>query len=87
MTFGLVPCVVPKNLFLEKIAPYARARTRVNGRIARGEIEIVFLPVRNGVQIFKILPRDRSSMPTFKEVDSHNEKKTGKVGISGILIT
>ena len=29
---GLSPCVVPKNLFLEKIASYARARTRVNGR-------------------------------------------------------
>ena len=29
---GLSPCVIPKNLFLEKIAPYARARTSVNGQ-------------------------------------------------------
>ena len=65
-----------KNISLEKIAPYARTRTRVNGKIVRGEIEFFFLPVQNGVQIFKILPWNRYSAPTFKEVDSHNEKIT-----------
>ena len=29
---GLSPCVVPKNLLLEKVAPYARACTLVNGQ-------------------------------------------------------
>ena len=35
----------------------------------------LILPVQNGVQI-KILPGNIFSVPTFKELDSHNEKVT-----------
>ena len=45
-------------------------------RIVRGEIENFFLPIQNGVQNFKILPGNISSVATFKELDSHNEKVT-----------
>ena len=43
-------------------------------RIARREIENFFHPFKMASKLVKIQPRNISSVDTFKDLDSHNEK-------------
>ena len=50
---GLSPCVVPKNLFLEKISPYARDAHACKWSGSRVEKLKIFSPEQNGVQFLQ----------------------------------
>ena len=70
------PLVVPKNLFLEKIAPYQRDAHACKWPGLRVE-KLNFFSTRSKWRPnFKILPGNISLVPTFKELDSHSEKVT-----------
>ena len=45
-------------------------------RIARGEIEIFFHPNKMASNFYNFAREEISSVPTFKDLDSHNEKVT-----------
>ena len=69
---GLSPCVVPKNLFLE-LSACAHACKWPGSRVEK----LNFFSTRSKWRPhFKILPGNISSVPTFKEFDSHNEEVT-----------
>ena len=68
---GLSPCVVPKNLFLEKIAPYAR-----DGQDHAWRNWKFFHPNKMASNFYNFAREEISSVPTFKDLDSHNEKAT-----------
>ena len=79
MPFRLVelsPCVVPNNLFLEKIAPYARDAHACKWSGSHVEKLNIFSPEHNGVQFYNFAREEISSVPTFKDLDSNNGKVT-----------
>ena len=73
---GLSPCVVPKNLFLEKIAPYARDAHARKWSGSGVEKLKIFSPDQMASNFYNFAREEISSVPTFKDLDSHNEKVT-----------
>ena len=71
---GLSPCVVPKNLFLEKIAPYARDAHACKSSVLH--VEKFFHPFKMASNFYNFAREEISFVPTFKDLDSLNEKVT-----------
>ena len=67
---------MPKNLFLEKIAPYARDANACKWSGSRVEKLKFFHPNKMASNFYNFSREEISSVPTFKDLDSHNEKVT-----------
>ena len=67
---------MPKNLFLEKIAPYPRDANACQWSGSRVEKLKIFHPNKMASNFYNFVREEISSVPTFKDLDSHNEKVT-----------
>ena len=76
---GLSPCVVPKTLFLDKIAPYTRDAHACKWSRSRVERLQIFSTRSKWRPNFKIQPGNQFCLvDTLKYLDCHNEKVTLK---------